>query len=56
MKKEEKKNRPKEERKSTILSRKEKKYFKRAIGTGGAPRWRPHFKQKSHRRIKLCHT
>ena len=34
------KTEPKEERKSTILSRKEKKSFVKATGTGGAPRWR----------------
>ena len=31
-----KKNRPKEERKSNILSRKEKRSFVKATGTGGA--------------------
>ena len=32
------KNRPKEERKSNILSRKEKRSFVKATGSGGAPR------------------
>ena len=36
-KKNRKKNRPKEERKGSILSRKEKTSFVKATGTGGAP-------------------
>ena len=39
------KNRSKEERKSTILLRKEKNCFVKATGTGGAPLWRPDFQQ-----------
>ena len=41
----EKKNRPKEERKGSILSRKEKTFFVKATGTGGAPRC-PDFEQE----------
>ena len=40
-----KKNRPKEERKSTILSRKEITFFVKATGTGEAPRC-PDFEQE----------
>ena len=50
------KNRPKEERKSNILSRKEKRSFVEATGTGGAPRWRPDFEQRSRRQTKIGHT
>ena len=50
------KNRPKEERKSNILSRKEKRSFVKATGTGGAPRWRPDFEQRSRRQTKICHA
>ena len=42
-----KKNRPKEERKSTILSRNENNSFVKATGTGGAPRWRQDFDRRS---------
>ena len=56
VKKKEKKNMPEEERKSTILSRKEKNSFVKATSTGVAPRWRPDFEQRSHRQIKICHT
>ena len=51
-----KKSRPKEERKSTIQSRKEKYCFVEATGTGGAPRWRPDFEQRSPRRTNICQT
>ena len=51
-----KKNRSKEERKSTILSRKEKNSFVKATSAGWAPRWRPDFKQRSRRQTKMCHT
>ena len=51
-----KKNRPKEERKSNILLRKEKRSFVKATGTGGAPRWRPDFEQRSRRQTKICHA
>ena len=44
-KKTKKKTRPKE-RKSTILSGKEKNSFVKAAGTGRAPRWRPDFEKK----------
>ena len=44
-KKKKKKNRHKE-RKSTILSGKEKNSFVKAAGTGRAPRWRPDFEKK----------
>ena len=50
------KNRPKEERKSNILSRKEKRSFVKATGIGGAPRWRPDFEQRSRRQTKIGHT
>ena len=40
----------KEERKSIILSRKEKKSLVKATGTGGAPRWCPDFEQRSRRK------
>ena len=43
--KKKKKSRPKE-RKSTILSGKEKNSFVKAAGTGRAPRWRPDFEKK----------
>ena len=39
-----------------ILSRKETNSFVKATGTGGAPRWRPDFKQRSRRQTKICHT
>ena len=52
--KKEKINRPQEERKGTILSRKEKKSFVKV--TGGTPRWRPDFEQRSRRQTKICHT
>ena len=39
-----KEKRPKEERKSIILSRK-KNSFVKVTGTSGAPRWRPYFEQ-----------
>ena len=52
--KKEKKNRPQEERKGTILSRKEKKSFVKV--TEGTPRWRPDFEQRSRRQTKICHT
>ena len=42
-KKRKKKNRPKGESKSTIQPREEKKFFVKANGTDGAPRWRPDF-------------
>ena len=48
-----KKYRPKEERKSTILSRKEKKFFVEATDTGRAPRWRPDFEQELAVKSKL---
>ena len=51
-----KKNRSKEERKSTILSRKEKNSFVKATSAGWAPRWRPDFKQRSRRQTKMCRT
>ena len=54
--KERKKNRSKEERKSTILSRKEKNSFVKATSAGWAPRWRPDFKQRSRRQTKMCRT
>ena len=54
--KKEKKNRSKEERKSTILSRKEKNSFVKATSAGWAPRWRPDFKQRSRRQTKMCRT
>ena len=47
---------PKEERKSNILSRKEKRSFVKATGIGGAPRWRPDFEQRSRRQTKIGHT
>ena len=47
-KKKTEKKRFKEERKSTILSRKEKILYE-ATGTGGALRWRPDFEQRSRR-------
>ena len=53
-KKRKKKNRPQEERKGTILSRKEKKSFVKV--TEGTPRWRPDFEQRSRRQTKICHT
>ena len=56
VKKEKKKNRSKEERKSTILSRKEKNSFVKATSAGWAPRWRPDFKQRSRRQTKMCRT
>ena len=28
----------------------------KATGTGGAPRWRPDFEQRSRRQTKICHT
>ena len=43
VKRKEKESRPKEERKSTILSRKEKYSFVKVTGAGGAPCWRPDF-------------
>ena len=43
VKRKEKESRPKEERKSTILSRKEKYSFVKVTGAGGAPSWRPDF-------------
>ena len=49
-------SRPKEERKSTILSRKEKYSFVKVIGTGGAPCWRQDFDWRSPRRTKICQT
>ena len=49
-----KKYRPKEERKNTILSRKEKKFFVEATDTGRAPRWRPDFEQRISRQIKIA--
>ena len=46
-KKKERKSRPKGERKSTILSRKEKNpVWKWPVQASGAPRWRPDFEQK----------
>ena len=54
--KERKKNRSKEERKSTILSRKEKNSFVKATSAGWAPRWRSDFKQRSRRQTKMCRT
>ena len=42
-KKRKKKNRPKGESKSTIQPREENKFFVKANGTDGAPRWRPDF-------------
>ena len=30
--------------------------FVKATGTGGAPRWRPDFKQRSRCQTKICHT
>ena len=60
VKKKNKKNRPKEERKSTILSRKENNSFVEATTTGVAPRRRPDFEQRSHshshRHNKICLT
>ena len=51
------KKRPKDERKSTILSRKEKKNpFVKATSTGGATLWRPDFEHKGRRQTKICHT
>ena len=47
---------PEEERKSTILSRKEKNSSVKATSTGVVPRWRPDFELRSHRQIKICHT
>ena len=47
-KKKTEKKRFKEERKSTILSRKEKILYE-ATGTGGVLRWRPDFEQRSSR-------
>ena len=55
-KRKKKKNRSKEERKSTILSRKEKNSFVKATSAGWAPRWRSDFKQRSRRQTKMCHT
>ena len=52
-KKKEKKNKPKEERKVTILSRKEKYPFVKATG---ALSWRPDFEQRSHCQTKIFHT
>ena len=51
-----KKNRSKEERKSTIMSSKEKNSFVKATSAGWAPRWRPDFKQRSRRQTKMCRT
>ena len=56
VKKEKKKNRSKEERKSTIMSSKEKNSFVKATSAGWAPRWRPDFKQRSRRQTKMCRT
>lgn len=28
----------------------------KATGTGGAPRWRPGFEQRSRRQTKICHA
>ena len=58
VKKKIKKNRPKEERKSTILSRKENNSFVEATTTGVAPRRRPDFEQRSHshRHNQICLT
>ena len=44
VRKRKKNNRPREEGKSTLLSRKPKKSFVKATGTRGAPRWRFDFK------------
>ena len=30
--------------------------FVKATGAGGAPRWRPDFKQRSRRQTKICYT
>ena len=51
-----KKSRPNENRKSTILLKKEKKSLVKATGTGGAPRWRPDSEQRSRRQTKICDT
>ena len=54
--KNEKKGRPKEERKSTTLSSKEQNSFVKAISTNGASRWRPDFEQRERRLTNICHT
>ena len=43
MRKKGKENRPKKERKSTILSGKEKDSFEKVTSTSGALHWRPNF-------------
>ena len=54
--KNEKKGRPKEERKSTTLSSKEQNSFVKAISTNGASRWRPDFEQRERHLTNFCHT
>ena len=64
-KKKKKKKGFKEERKSTNLSKKrdyqsvskrKRTSLVKAIGTGGAPCWRPDFEQRSRRQTKIYHT
>ena len=38
------------------MSRQETNSFVKATGTGGAPRWRLDFEQRSRRQAKMCHT
>ena len=46
----------KKKKNKKFLPRKETNSFVKATGTGGAPRWRLDFEQRSRRQAKMCHT
>ena len=51
-----KKERKKQQKERKYYSVKKKKSFVKANSTGGTPRWRPDFEQRSRRQTKICRT
>ena len=56
VKKLKKKTDPKKKERVPFCQKKEKNSFLKTTGTGGAPRWRPDFEQRSRHQTKICQT
>ena len=51
-----KKTGPKKKEMVPFCQEKKKNSFVKAVGTGGAPRWRPDLELRSRRQTNICHT